>query len=145
MVLSREKIIEELKNCSSVRCNDKHYVLPSFSYLINEFLPWFRRHLSRRKIKYAIDRFDCDDFAGEFCSSLKEAGLGLEENAGIAVAMLQVRNIENSLGVRAGEHMLNLVGVSSKKGHNWLIVEPQNQKYVLLEDYTTANNLRVTF
>jgi len=94
---------------------------------------------------FHAERFDCDDFAQEFCSCMKEAGLGLKEKAGVAVATLQVHNKEWSLGVKKGEHMLNLVGVKTKEGYDWLVVEPQNQNYVFLKDYKTADNLRVVF
>jgi hypothetical protein len=148
MVLPHEQVKEDLQEyCSSVQCSDRSYVLPAFSYLIGDFLPWFKGHLIKKEMFFANERFDCDDFAQEFASCLKEAGLGLKENAGVAVGIMQVHNFpaKLSLGMAEGEHMLNLVGVKTLDGHSWLVVEPQNQNYVFLKDYKTAGNLRVAF
>lgn len=145
MVIAREQIYKDLRRCSSVKCADELYVLPSFTYLVKDFLPWFHLHLKKKGMFFKREKFDCDDFAREFASCLREAGLSLKEDAAVAVATLQVYNKELSLGVPEQEHMLNLVGVKNKTGYSWLVVEPQNQKYVLLEDYTTADNLRVVF
>jgi hypothetical protein len=115
------------------------------NYLIADFLPWFKTYLQKRGMLFKSERFDCDDFAREFAARLREAGLYLDEAAGVAVATLQVNNKELSLGVNKGEHMLNLVGANTENGLRWIVVEPQNQKYVFLENYKTANNLRVVF
>lgn len=144
MTLSHEQIKKELK-VASIKFSDATYVLPSFDYITKEFLPWFAGYIARRGMIFAKEKFDCDDFAHEFASRLREAGLQLREKAGVAVAIIQVRNKENSLGIPAGEHMLNLVGVNTKNGHGWLVIEPQNQKYVFLQDYKSADNLRVSF
>jgi hypothetical protein len=145
VVISKEQIKKDLQDFSAVKCADNFYVLPALDYLIEEFLPWFNRHLVKRGMVFHAERFDCDDFAQEFASRLREAGLSLKENAGVAVATLQVNNKTWSLGVKEGEHMLNLVCVKTKNNYDWLVVEPQNQKHVFLKDYKSADNLRVVF
>ena len=128
-----------------MKFSDATYVLPSLDYIIKEFLPWFKGYIARRGMVFSEDKFDCDDFAHEFAARLREAGLKLEGKSGVAVATLQVRNKATSLGIGKGEHMLNLVGVKTRNGYGWLVVEPQNQKYVFIQNYTNADNLRVVF
>lgn len=140
MVLLAERVEKELKaKCRAVILSDNFYVLPAFDYLIEEFLPWFRSHLSKRGMKYQKEKFDCDDFSQEFAAKLREAGLNLKEKAGVAVAIARVHPKKGE------DHMLNLVGVNLKDGHKWLVVEPQNQKYVFLEKYTDADILYAMF
>ena len=150
MVISTQEIQKDLRKRLGSRClglsfSDSQYVFPTFKYLTNEFLPWFHTHLKNRGFLYATERFDCDDFADEFSSSLKEAGLKLRESAGIPVATMRVRNITTSFGVGEGLHVVNLVGTLTKQGVAWIVVEPQNQKYALLEDYTTAVDFYISF
>lgn len=145
MTLTHSQVKKDLGKASSVRCSDSLYVLPSFNYLTKEFLPWFGGYLKSRGMTFSGERFDCDDFAHEFAARLREAGLKLKERAAVAVAVMQVTNLRTSFGIAQGEHMLNLVGVKTNNGHDWLVIEPQNQKYVFLKDYTSAGNLRITF
>lgn len=145
MTLTHSQIKNELGRAISVKFSDSTYVLPSYSYVTEEFLPWFRGYLQRRRMVYSGERFDCDDFANEFAARLREAGLGSKEKAGVAVATMQVTNLRPSFGIGAGKHMLNLVGVKTENGHNWLVIEPQNQKHVFLQDYKNAVDLFIAF
>ena len=145
MILTAAAITAELAPRVSATCDDAAYLLPSADYMDHDFLPWFRYHLTAAKLGYRKGIFDCDDFAREFARCLIVAARDRNEDAGICVAVLKARNITRSLGIRAGNHALNLVGIAREDGHHWWVVEPQNTLHIPLSRYETADHLRAAF
>ena len=106
MIITAAAIAADLAPRVSVTCDDAAYLLPSADYMDHDFLPWFRFHLTAAKLGYRKGIFDCDDFAREFSRCLIVAARDRNEDAGICVAVLKVRNITRSLGIRQGNHAL---------------------------------------
>ncbi len=121
------------------------YVLPEEKWLLKDFLPWWRSHLNSTGMMYRKDIYDCDDFSRAFVNSLVLSARAINASAAVAVAMLRVNNVVHSLSVPPGSHCLNLIGVNHQKKAAWIIVEPQNNLHVHLENYSTADGLRAHF
>jgi hypothetical protein len=145
MILTAQQVQSFLAPRVAVTCDDEAYLLPSADYLNQDFFPWWRHHLTEAKLGYRKNIFDCDDFAREFARCLIVAANHLTTEAGICVAVLKARNITRSLGIAAGSHALNLVGVAQPDGHHWWVIEPQNSLHLCLSRYETADHLRAAF
>lgn len=145
MTLTAQQIISSLAPRVQVTCDDPVYVLPEAGWLTDEFLPYFKRRLRVKKMRYVKDTCDCDDFAREFVAAMVESAIEQKFEAGVCCAILRVRNLTHSLGIPAGRHALNLVGVARPAGPHWWVVEPQNRLHQPLSRYETADFLVAHF
>lgn len=145
VILSTADIATDLMPRVSASFEDPRYVLPAVDYITDIFLPWYGRHLLKSDLRWRKDVFDCDDFARHFAAMLVDAARALRADAAVAVAILHARNLVTSLGIPQGNHCLNLVGVKTETGRDWLVIEPQNQLHVPLARFETADRLRAAF
>lgn len=121
-----------------VEVSDPRYVFPDQEWFLKTFLPFWDTYRSKAGLAYAEHGFDCDDFAKSFASQLSLSARRSATGSGVGVALLTVMNTASSLGIGPGRHMLNLVGTEAADGIEWLVVEPQNSRYVSLKNYHTA-------
>ena len=144
-ILTATKLGDALAERVSCSFADAHYVLVGESWLLDEFLPWWERHKIQSGMVYRPGVTDCEDFAREFVTWIGIAARKVTLDAGIAAAWMTVRNLTESLGIPAGSHALNLVGVITDTGPLWLVIEPQNSRHEILENYRTADRLHACF
>lgn len=144
-LLTATKVADALAERVACSFADAQYVLVGESWLLDEFLPWWERHKRQSGMVYHPGVTDCENYAREFVTWIGIAARKVTVDAGIAAAWLTVRNLTESLGIPAGAHALNLVGTLTEAGPRWLVIEPQNSRHELLENYHTADRLHACF
>ena len=145
VILSTAEISRTLSPRVQAFFDDSHFFLLSEDYVLRDFLPFWSRHKGRVGLRYRPQVADCADFSREFVAQLVIASRNVSAKAGVAAAVLKVRNTAESLGIGKGLHALNLVGVINPTGPRWLCVEPQNNRHAYLENLDTCDSLRAYF
>lgn len=117
--------------------DEEYFIIPG-DYLFSEFLPFWKSYKQKVGLTYRKGRTDCDDFALVFKAQIAIAALTVNTTAAPSVGTAQVTNHAVTLGVQAGNHVLNIIAVLLEKQISWIMLDPITDQYENLASYPAS-------
>jgi hypothetical protein len=106
---------------------DSDYAVPSLSYLVDEFCPFYRKELKRLGLGVWEPQWDCDDFAWQFYTQIRWAHYRTKQSMaeGVSVGVCYYMAGARAEDGTGGGHAINFAVVGDATDRQLVFIEPQ--------------------